>query len=95
MLKLNGEISKRHVQCSMDRCRGRDTIMFYRGRSVGVPIHICSDCIHGILSEYVRLNGKEAAYERLKDIVDDIVPKAAEEEPKVEEKPKKKGGKAE
>lgn len=97
MLKLNGERSRRRNQCDIDRCGGRDTIMYYRGRSIGTPIHICSDCVHDIVSEYVRIVGAEEAYTKLKDVVVAITPKAekVEETPKAEEKPKKKGGKAE
>lgn len=95
MLKLNGERSRRRNQCDIDRCGGRDTIMYYRGRSVGTPIHICSDCVHDIVSEYVRIVGVDEAYSKLRDVVDAIAPKAVEKEEKVEEKPKKKGGKAE
>lgn len=95
MLKLNGEKSRRRSQCDIDRCGGRDTIMYYRGRSVGTPIHICSDCVHDIVSEYVRIAGAEEAYSKLRDVVDAITPKAVDTPKGDEAKPKKKGGKAE
>jgi len=59
----------------MNMCRSRDTFVFYRGRDFGqTPLHLCRDCIRGILTEYIRLDGVEAAGALLGDLAASIVP---------------------
>lgn len=95
---MRGEKLHRNVQCSMNMCRSRDTFVFYRGRDFGqTPLHLCRDCIRGILAEYIRLDGAEAAYALLGDVAASIVPAqeevlqedmtAVDEPAKPEEKP--------
>ena len=94
---MHGEKRQRQVQCVMNMCRNRDTILFYRGRDYGrEPMHLCRDCIRDILAEYIRLDGKEAAWELLGDVIGGIIPtvEAAEEtaveaEETAEDKPKR------
>ena len=72
---MRGEKLHRNVQCSMNMCRSRDTFVFYRGRDFGqTPLHLCRDCIRGILTEYIRLDGVEAASALLGDVAASIVP---------------------
>lgn len=78
---MRGEKRHRQVQCVVNMCRNRDTILFYRGRDFGrEPMHLCRDCIRDILAEYIRLDGKEAAWELLGGVVGEIIPAAEPEE---------------
>ena len=105
---MNAERSRRGVQCVVNTCRGRDTYLFFRGRDYGrTPMNLCTECIHDIVEQFVKVAGAEEAYALLADVVDKIVPtetpaaEAVEEtaEETVEETereaPKKKGRKAE
>lgn len=104
---MHVEKSRRSIQCSVNTCRNRDTYLFYRGRDFGThPMHLCGECVHDILEQFVGAVGAEAAYALLADVVDGIIPaaEAVEEtvgetaEETVEETaeaPKKRGRKAE
>jgi hypothetical protein len=73
--EMHGEKLHRTVQCAVSLCRNRDTFVFYRGRDFGLnPMHICRDCLRDILREYIRMDGAEAAWELLGDVVSEIIP---------------------
>lgn len=76
--EMHGEKLHRTVQCAVNLCRNRDTFVFYRGRDFGLnPMHICRDCLRDILREYIRMDGAEAAWELLGDVVSEIIPAEA------------------
>lgn len=88
---MSGEKLHRSSQCVMNMCRSRDTFVFYRGRDFGLnPMHLCRDCIRDILAEYIRLDGPEAAFALLGDVVKVMIPEdTAEPEETAEPKAKK------
>lgn len=103
---MHVEKSRRSIQCSVNTCRNRDTYLFFRGRDYGShPMHLCGECVHDILEQFVGVVGAEAAYALLADVVERINPKAVETadeavETAVEtageaDAPKKRGRKAE
>lgn len=80
MLPMTGSLLRRRNQCTMDRCRGRDTLLYYRGREIGRnPMHLCSACVHDILEKFIEIEGAEKAYALLGELLERIQP--AGEEP--------------
>lgn len=62
-------------QCMVDRCRGRDTILYYRGNDYGnPPMHICSDCVRDIVAKYVEVVGADTAREKLGGVLEMLKP---------------------
>lgn len=84
-LTMNGKVQKHRNQCVMDRCGGRDTVLYYRGRDIGRnPMHLCSACVHDIVERFIALEGREKAFAVLGDLIPAILP-AAEENGDTEE----------
>ena len=77
---MNGRKWHRQIQCTVDRCRNRDTIQYFRGSDGGHnPMHLCSDCVHDIVAKYVEIVGTDAAREKLADVLELLKPEEAEE----------------
>ena len=77
---MNGRKWHRQIQCTVDRCRNRDTIQYFRGSDGGQnPMHLCSDCVHDIVAKYVEIVGVDAAREKLADVLELLKPEEAEE----------------
>ena len=73
-LDMNVYSTGRWVECSIDKCYDRNTLIIHRGELGYHPMFICEDCIGDIMEGYVRFAGKErakkvfaAALELLKD----------------------------
>ena len=73
-LDLNVYSTGRWVECSVDKCYDRNTLIIHRGELGYNPMFICEDCIGDIMEGYVRFAGKDrakkvlaAALELLKD----------------------------
>lgn len=73
-LDLNVYSTGRWVECSVDKCYDRNTLIIHRGELGYHPMFICEDCIGDIMEGYVRFAGKDrakkvlaAALELLKD----------------------------
>ena len=73
-LDLNVYSTGRWVECSVDKCYDRNTLIIHRGELGYNPLFICEDCIGDIMEGYVRFAGKDrakkvlaAAMELLKD----------------------------
>ena len=71
---LNVYSTGRWVECSVDKCYDRNTLIIHRGELGYHPMFICEDCIGDIMEGYVRFAGKDrakkvlaAALELLKD----------------------------
>lgn len=78
-LTMNGKVQKHRNQCVMDRCGGRDTVLYYRGRDIGRnPMHLCSACVHDIVERFIALEGREKAFAVLGDLIPAILPAAEE-----------------
>ena len=83
---MNGRKWHRQIQCTVDRCRNRDTIQYFRGSDGGQnPMHLCSDCVHDIVAKYVGIVGVDAAREKLADVMELLKPEEAEETEETEE----------
>ena len=79
--KMNGRKWHRQIQCTVDRCRNRDTIQYFRGSDGGQnPMHLCSDCVHDIVAKYVEIVGVDAAREKLADVMELLKPEETVEE---------------
>lgn len=79
--KMNGRKWHRQIQCTVDRCRNRDTIQYFRGSDGGRnPMHLCSDCVHDIVAKYVEIVGVDAAREKLADVMELLKPEETVEE---------------
>lgn len=79
---MNGRKWHRQIQCTVDRCRNRDTIQYFRGSDGGQnPMHLCSDCVHDIVAKYVEIAGVDAAREKLADVLELLKPEEVEETP--------------
>lgn len=68
----------RWVECAVDKCYDRNTLIIHRGTLGYKPLFICEDCIGDMVEEYVRFAGKDrakkvlaAALDLLKDDVKD------------------------
>ena len=78
---MNGRKWHRQIQCTVDRCRNRDTIQYFRGSDGGQnPMHLCSDCVHDIVAKYVEIVGVDAAREKLADVMELLKPEETVEE---------------
>ena len=78
---MNGRKWHRQIQCTVDRCRNRDTIQYVRGSDGGHnPMHLCSDCVHDIVAKYVEIVGVDAAREKLADVMELLKPEETVEE---------------
>ena len=78
---MNGRRWHRQIQCTVDRCRNRDTIQYFRGSDGGHnPMHLCSDCVHDIVAKYVEIVGVDAAREKLADVMELLKPEETVEE---------------
>lgn len=78
---MNGRKWHRQIQCTVDRCRNRDTIQYFRGSDGGRnPMHLCSDCVHDIVAKYVEIVGVDAAREKLADVMELLKPEETVEE---------------
>lgn len=78
---MNGRKWHRQIQCTVDRCRNRDTIQYFRGSDGGHnPMHLCSDCVHDIVAKYVEIVGVDAAREKLADVMELLKPEETVEE---------------
>ena len=78
---MNGIKWHRQIQCTVDRCRNRDTIQYFRGSDGGQnPMHLCSDCVHDIVAKYVEIVGVDAAREKLADVMELLKPEETVEE---------------
>ena len=73
-LDMNVYSTGRWVECSVDKCYDRNTLIIHRGELGYHPMFICEDCIGDIMEGYVRFAGKDrakkvlaAALELLKD----------------------------
>lgn len=51
----------RWVECAVDKCYDRNTLIIHRGTLGYKPLFICEDCIGDMVEEYVRFAGKERA----------------------------------
>ena len=77
---MNGRKWHRQIQCTVDRCRNRDTIQYFRGSDGGQnPMHLCSDCVRDIVAKFVEIVGVDAAREKLADVLELLKPEEAEE----------------
>lgn len=77
-LDLSVYSTGRWVECAVDKCYDRNTLIIHRGTLGYKPLFICEDCIGDMVEEYVRFAGKErakkvlaAALDLLKDDVKD------------------------
>lgn len=78
---MNGRKWHRQIQCTVDRCRNRDTIQYFRGSDGGHnPMHLCSDCVHDIVAKFVEIVGVDAAREKLADVMELLKPEETVEE---------------
>lgn len=83
---MNGRKWHRQIQCTVDRCRNRDTIQYYRGSDAGQnPMHLCSACVHDIVAKYVEIVGTDTAREKLADVLELLKPQGETVEEAVEE----------
>ena len=60
-LDLNVYSTGRWVECSVDKCYDRNTLIIHRGELGYNPMFICEDCIGDIMEGYVRFAGKDRA----------------------------------
>lgn len=60
-LDLNVYSTGRWVECSVDKCYDRNTLIIHRGELGYNPLFICEDCIGDIMEGYVRFVGKDRA----------------------------------
>lgn len=60
-LDLNVYSTGRWVECSVDKCYDRNTLIIHRGELGYHPMFICEDCIGDIMEGYVRFAGKDRA----------------------------------
>ena len=60
-LDLNVYSTGRWVECSVDKCYDRNTLIIHRGELGYHPMFICEDCIGDIMEGYVRFVGKDRA----------------------------------
>lgn len=60
-LDLNVYSTGRWVECSIDKCYDRNTLIIHRGELGYHPMFICEDCIGDIMEGYVRFAGKDRA----------------------------------
>ena len=60
-LDLNVYSTGRWVECSVDKCYDRNTLIIHRGELGYNPLFICEDCIGDIMEGYVRFAGKDRA----------------------------------
>ena len=60
-LDLNVYSTGRWVECSVDKCYDRNTLIIHRGELGYHPLFICEDCIGDIMEGYVRFAGKDRA----------------------------------
>lgn len=51
----------RWVECAVDKCYDRNTLIIHRGTLGYKPLFICEDCIGDMVEEYVRFAGKDKA----------------------------------
>lgn len=51
----------RWVECAVDKCYDRNTLIIHRGTLGYKPLFICEDCIGDMVEEYVRFAGKDRA----------------------------------
>lgn len=73
-LEMSVYSTGRWVECAVDKCYDRNTLIIHRGTLGYKPLFICEDCIGDMVEEYVRFAGKDkakttlaAALELLKD----------------------------
>ena len=60
-LDLNVYSTGRWVECSIDKCYDRNTLIIHRGELGYHPLFICEDCIGDLMEGYVRFAGKDRA----------------------------------
>ena len=60
-LDLNVYSTGRWVECSVDKCYDRNTLIIHRGELGYHPMFICEDCIGDIMEGSVRFAGKDRA----------------------------------
>lgn len=60
-LDLNVYSTGRWVECSVDKCYDRNTLIIHRGELGYNPLFICEDCVGDIMEGYVRFVGKDRA----------------------------------
>ena len=60
-LDLNVYSTGRWVECSVDKCYDRNTLIIHRGELGYHPLFICEDCIGDLMEGYVRFAGKDRA----------------------------------
>ena len=60
-LDMNVYSTGRWVECSVDKCYDRNTLIIHRGELGYHPMFICEDCIGDIMEGYVRFAGKDRA----------------------------------
>ena len=60
-LDLSVYSTGRWVECAVDKCYDRNTLIIHRGTLGYKPLFICEDCIGDMVEEYVRFAGKERA----------------------------------
>lgn len=73
-LEMSVYSTGRWVECAVDKCYDRNTLIIHRGTLGYKPLFVCEDCIGDMVEGYVRFAGKErakkvlaAALELLKD----------------------------
>ena len=69
-LDLNVYSTGRWVECSVDKCYDRNTLIIHRGELGYHPMFICEDCIGDIMEGYVRFAGKDRAKKVLSAALD-------------------------
>ena len=60
-LDMNVYSTGRWVECSVEKCYDRNTLIIHRGELGYRPMFMCEDCIGDIMEGYVRFAGKDRA----------------------------------
>ena len=96
-LEMSVYSTGRWVECAVDKCYDRNTLIIHRGTLGYKPMFICEDCIGDMVEEYVRFAGKDkakttlaAALELLKDEEETLETQSVEDAPVVQKTTRKR-----
>ena len=96
-LEMSVYSTGRWVECAVDKCYDRNTLIIHRGTLGYKPLFICEDCIGDMVEEYVRFAGKDkakttlaAALELLKNEEETLETQSAEDAPVVQKTTRKR-----
>lgn len=79
-LEMSVYSTGRWVECAVDKCYDRNTLIIHRGTLGYKPLFVCEDCIGDMVEGYVRFAGKERAKKVLAAAIDLLKDEVKDEE---------------